>query len=161
MEQKKALGSSPNPENPRRTECSAKPHPWYQHNKTWGYWSWQGINKILCENINRRLTLDGNIKTQVIEANKSNSIRISTNEVTLLRKHFEDKIFKVYVTRTNMTGVVSKNGWELAQQVQTSSRPSSLRSTKQRPTKKPQSVHWRTWQPGLISGWLEFWTHAR
>ena len=36
-----------------------------------------------------------------------------------LRKHFEDEIFKAYVTRTNMTGVTSKNGWDLAQNAKT------------------------------------------
>ena len=33
----------------------------------------------------------------------------------MLRKHFEDEQLKLYVTKTNMTGIKSKNGWELAQ----------------------------------------------
>jgi hypothetical protein len=52
---------------------------------------------------------------QVIEANEINSIRISANEVAVLRKHFEDEQLKLYVTKANMTGVNAKNGWELAQ----------------------------------------------
>jgi hypothetical protein len=54
-------------------------------------------------------------KEQVIEANKTNSCRISANEVAMLRKHFEDENFKLYLTKIIMTGVTAKNGWDLAQ----------------------------------------------
>ena len=52
---------------------------------------------------------------QVVEANKTNSVRISANKVAMLRKHFEDENFKLYVTKVNMTGVNAKNSWDLAQ----------------------------------------------
>ena len=61
------------------------------------------------------MTEDGKFKDQVIKANTVNSNRISTNEIAMLRKHFEDENLKLYVTKINMTGTVSKNGWELAQ----------------------------------------------
>ena len=39
----------------------------------------------------------------------------TTTEITMLRKHFEDENYKLYVTKINMTGALSKNGWELTQ----------------------------------------------
>ena len=71
--------------------------------------------KNLSEIFDKWLTEDGKFKDQVIEANKVNSNRISTNEVAMLRKHFEDENYKLYVTKINMNGIVYKNGWELAQ----------------------------------------------
>jgi len=71
--------------------------------------------KSMCEKFSKYMTLDGKFKTEVIDANKSNATRISINEVSLMRKQFEDELFKAYVTKTNMTGVNSKNGWDLAQ----------------------------------------------
>ena len=54
---------------------------------------------------------------QVTTSNEINSVRISANEVAILRKHFEDEQLKLYVTKINMTGVNAKNGWELTQYV--------------------------------------------
>ena len=71
--------------------------------------------KSLSEIFDKWMTEDGKFKDQVIEANKVNSNRISTTEITMLRKHFEDENYKLYVTKINMTGALSKNGWELAQ----------------------------------------------
>ena len=52
---------------------------------------------------------------QATIANEINSALMLAAEVAILRKHFEDEQLKLYVTKINMTGVSSKNGWELAQ----------------------------------------------
>ena len=71
--------------------------------------------KSLTEIFEKWVAKDAKFMDQVIEANEINSIRISANEVAMLRKHFEDEQLKLYVTKTNMTGVNAKNGWDLAQ----------------------------------------------
>ena len=71
--------------------------------------------KSLAEIFEKWVAKDVKFMDQVMEANEINSIRISANEVAMLRKHFEDEQLKLYVTKTNMTGVNAKNGWELAQ----------------------------------------------
>jgi hypothetical protein len=71
--------------------------------------------KSLAEIFENWVAKDAKFMNQVMEANEINSIRISANEVAMLRKHFEDEQYKLYVTKTNMTGVNAKNGWDLAQ----------------------------------------------
>jgi hypothetical protein len=69
--------------------------------------------KSLSEIFDKWMTEDGKFKDQVIKANTVNSNRISTNEVAMLRKHFEDENFKLYVTKINMNGIVSKSAGSL------------------------------------------------
>ena len=71
--------------------------------------------KSLTEIFEKWVAKDAKFMDQVIEANEINSIRISAQEVAMLRKHFEDEQLELYVTKTNMTGVNAKNGWDLAQ----------------------------------------------
>ena len=70
--------------------------------------------KSLTEIFEKWVAKDAKFMDQVMEANEINSIRISANEVAMLMKHFEDEQLKLYVTKTNMTGVNAKNGWDLA-----------------------------------------------
>ena len=56
------------------------------------------------------MTSDTKFKNQVIKAKSVNSIRISTSEIIMLRKNFEEESYKLYVTKINMNGVTAKNG---------------------------------------------------
>jgi hypothetical protein len=72
--------------------------------------------KSLSEILENWAAKDSKFMDQAVEANKTNSVRISANEVANLRKHFEDEQLKLYVTKVNMTGVKNaKNRWDLAQ----------------------------------------------
>ena len=69
----------------------------------------------LAEIFNKWSTKNAEFMEQATTANEINSNRLSAAEVAILRKHFEDEQLKLYVTKINVTGVSSKNGWELAQ----------------------------------------------
>ena len=69
----------------------------------------------LTEIFNKWSSKNAEFMEQATTANEINSNRLSAAEVAILRKHFEDEQLKLYVTKINMTGVSSKNGWELAQ----------------------------------------------
>ena len=71
--------------------------------------------KSLTEIFNKWSSKNAEFMEQATTANEINSNRLSAAEVAILRKHFEDEQLKLYVTKINMTGVSSKNGWELAQ----------------------------------------------
>ena len=71
--------------------------------------------KSLTEIFNKWSSKNAEFMEQATIANEINSARLSAAEVAILRKHFEDEQLKLYVTKINMTGVSSKNGWELAQ----------------------------------------------
>ena len=62
--------------------------------------------KSLAETFEKWVAKDVRFMEQVQEANEISSIRISANEVAMLRKHFEDEQLKLYVTKTNMTVLV-------------------------------------------------------
>ena len=55
------------------------------------------------------LASDAKFKNQVKKANTVNSTRISITESAMLRKYFEDKSYKLYVTKINMEGVSARN----------------------------------------------------
>ena len=71
--------------------------------------------KEITEKFNEFVKLDAACKSQVMEANITNSRRISSNEVAILRKHFEDEQLRLYVSKVNMNNVTAKNPYELAQ----------------------------------------------
>ena len=68
--------------------------------------------KSLSEIFSKFMTSDAKFKNPVKKANTVNS-----TESAMLRKHFKDESYKLYVTKINMEGVSARNGWELAQAV--------------------------------------------
>ena len=68
--------------------------------------------KSLSEIFSKFMTSYAKFKNQVKKANTVNS-----TESAMLRRHFKDESYKLYVTKINMEGVSTRNGWELAQAV--------------------------------------------
>ena len=64
--------------------------------------------KSLSEIFDKWMKKDGKFKEQVVKANKVNSSRISTNEAAMLRKHVNDENYRLYVTKINVNGIVSR-----------------------------------------------------